>query len=81
MVREQQKKSREEEIFSMNGWDSFVDQYTTKKRTMEKSKSSLPLVSKVNSRVSLANDKKQRSAYTVAQVILPAKPNESWNTD
>ena len=51
MVKEQQKKNTEEEVLSMNGWDSFVDQYLTEKRFIEKNKSSLPLVSKTNSKL------------------------------
>ena len=63
----------------MNGWDSFVDQYLTEKRNIEKNKSTFPLVSKPTTKV-IVNDKKQRSAYTLAQVILPAAPNDSRNT-
>lgn len=44
MIKE--KINTEEETLSMNGWDTFVDQYLTEKRNLEKQKCGLPFMSK-----------------------------------
>jgi hypothetical protein len=41
-------KEKIEDALSMNGWDTFVDQYLTEKRNLDKQKCGLPFMAKQN---------------------------------
>jgi hypothetical protein len=56
MIKE--KKYTEEEALSMNGWDTFVDQYLTEKRNLDKQKCGLPFMSKPNLNMQTMVEKK-----------------------
>jgi hypothetical protein len=56
MIKE--KRNNDEEALSMNGWDTFVDQYLTEKRNLDKQKCGLPFMSKPNLNMQTMVEKK-----------------------